>query len=98
MTQAAGPVATNLGCLSPQRTFMARSKRKTPVIGVTSSASEKADKQLSHRKHRRAVRQAVPIAPEEPLPLEKELTNTVTMSKDGKARFDPAASPELLRK
>ncbi|WP_157489277.1 MULTISPECIES: hypothetical protein [unclassified Lysobacter] len=77
---------------------MARSKRKTPVSGVTSATSEKSDKAASHRKIRRAVRQIVPVTPEAVLPLEKELTNTFSMDKDGKARFDPAESPELLRK
>ena len=77
---------------------MARSRRKTPVVGVTSSESEKADKQLSHRKFRRVIRQVVPVNPDGHLPLEKELTNTHSMAKDGKSRFDPSASPKLLRK
>ena len=77
---------------------MARSKRKTPVRAVTSSASEKSNKAASHRKIRRTVRQIVPIEPDAMLPLEKELTNTFSMAKDGKARFDPKSSPNLLRK
>jgi hypothetical protein len=77
---------------------MARSKRKTPVRAVTSSTSEKSDKAASHRKIRRTVRWLVPVTPGAVLPLEKELTNTFSMAKDGKARFDPAKSPKLLRK
>jgi hypothetical protein len=77
---------------------MARSRRKTPVRGITTSESEKSDKAASHRKIRRAVRQIVPVEPDAVLPLEKELTNTFSMAKDGKARFDPKKSPSLLRK
>jgi hypothetical protein len=77
---------------------MAGSKRKTPVRAVTSSTSEKSDKAASHRKIRRTVRQLVLATPGAVLPLEKELTNTFSMAKDGKARLDPAKSPKLLRK
>ena len=77
---------------------MARSQHKNPVRAVTTSESEKSDKAASHRKIRRAVRQIVPIEPDAVLPLEKELTNTFSMAKDGKARFDPKKSPNLLRK
>lgn len=77
---------------------MARSKRKTPVRAVTTAESEKADKVASHRRIRRAVRQIVPRSADAVLPLEKELTNSDSMSKDGKLRFDPKQSPRLLRK
>jgi hypothetical protein len=76
---------------------MSRSKRKTPVRGMSSSESEKADKQASHRKLRRVARVAVEQG-EPVLPLEKELTNTWSMDKDGKRRFDPVAQPRLMRK
>ena len=77
---------------------MARSKRKTPVAAITTATSEKEDKLASHRKIRRAIRQIVPASPDAVLPLEKELTNTYSMSKDGKLRFDPKKLPKLLRK
>ena len=77
---------------------MARSKRKTPVIAITTAASEKDDKLASHRKIRHAVRQIVPASLDSILPLEKELTNTYSMSKDGKSRFDPKKLSKLLRK
>jgi hypothetical protein len=77
---------------------MARSKRRTPVRGATTSESEKSDKAASHRKIRRTIRQIVPIEPDAVLPLEKELTNTFAMAKDGKVRFDPKKSPSLLCK
>lgn len=76
---------------------MSRSNRRAPVRGITSAESEKSEKAASHRKVRRAVR--VAIAREAPvLPQERELTNPWSMAKDGKARFDPAANPKLMRK
>lgn len=77
---------------------MARSRQKTPASGITTAVSEKADKQASHRKIRRVIRQLVPIEPDAVLPLEKQLTNPYSMAKDGKARFDPAEHPKLMRK
>ena len=77
---------------------MARSKRKTPVIAITTATSEKDDKLASHRKIRRTIRRIIPTNPDSTLPLEKELTNTYSMAKDGKLRFDPKKLPKLLRK
>jgi hypothetical protein len=34
----------------------------------------------------------------EVLPLERELTNTWSLTKDGKTRFDPTVQPKLMRK
>jgi hypothetical protein len=58
---------------------MARSKRKTPIRGITTAESEKKDKQLAHRKYRRkmkAVLQQVPDA--EILPHVRELSGPRT--------------------
>jgi len=77
---------------------MARSRRKTPASGITTAVSDKADKQASHRRIRRTVRQLVPLQRDPLLPLEKQLTNQYSLAKDGKARFDPAEHPELMRK
>lgn len=77
---------------------MTRSKRKTPVAAITTATSEKDDKLASHRKIRRTIRQIVLTSHDSVLPLEKELTNTYSMSKDGKLRFDPKKIPKLLRK
>ena len=76
---------------------MSRSRRKSPVRGLASADSEKADKLASHRKLRRVARVAVEQR-KEVLPLEKELTNTWSLAKDGKTRFDPTAQPKLMRK
>ena len=77
---------------------MARSKRKTPVRGVTTAESEKADKAASHRKLRRFVKQAIDSAFDTPLPSERQLTDPLSLAKDGKIRFDPRKHPRLMRK
>lgn len=76
---------------------MSRSTRKTPVRGITTADSEKADKAAAHRKIRRAVRVAVKQGTDL-LPHERELSNPWSMDKDGKFRFDPQANPKLMRK
>ncbi len=77
---------------------MSRSKRKTPIIGITTSESEKADKVASHRRIRRVVKQAITPELETPLPLEHQLTNTWSMAKDGKRYFDRKEEIRLMRK
>jgi hypothetical protein len=48
---------------------------------------------------RRAVNAALQVDWErEVLPHHRELTDPWDMAKDGKIRFDPDASPELMRK
>lgn len=78
---------------------MARSKRKTPIRGITTAESDKKDKQLAHRRYRRkmkAVLQQVPDA--EIFPSLRELSNPWNMRKDGKIRFDPKQYPKDIRK
>lgn len=83
--------------MNAEKFHMSRSHRKTPICGIASTVSEKSDKAVSHRKVRHAVRIALETnAPV--LPLEKQLTNPWSMAKDGKAVFDPAVNPELMRK
>lgn len=77
---------------------MSRSKKKTPICGVSTARSEKADKQASHRKIRRRVRQTDVESGDVALPLERQLTNPWSMAKDGKVCFDPSVQPELMRK
>lgn len=76
---------------------MSRSRRRTPIRGITSAESEKSDKQTSHRKLRRAVRQRA-LEIDTLLPLERELTDPWSMAKDGKKPFNPARHPKLMRK
>ena len=78
---------------------MSRSKKRTPVCGMTGAASEKLDKRLYNRRYRRVCKQAIHVdAARELLPLLREYSNVGAMDKDGKAWFDPENRPELLRK
>ena len=76
--------------------LMARSRRKTPISGYTTSESEKADKAEAHRRIRREVGEVLHKDPgAELLPHERELSDPWDMGKDGKGRFDPLAFPKL---
>ncbi len=78
---------------------MSRSRRKNPVAGITTAHSEKEDKQLANRKLRRRVNITLRTDPDtEVYPIERDVASPWTMSKDGKARFDPGAHPERIRK
>jgi hypothetical protein len=63
---------------------MARSRRRTPIFGITTSRSEKKDKRRANRVLRRTVRQHLPDLPAL-LPLLRELSNVWSFDKDGKA-------------
>ena len=78
---------------------MARSRKKTPVHGMTTASSEKEDKRFYNRRFRRVSKQALRVNPErEVLPHLREYSNPWCMDKDGKVRFDPKKHPELMRK
>ena len=78
---------------------MSRSRKKTPISGITTARSEKQDKRLANRRIRRRVRVALSMRPEsDVLPARRELSSPWTMSKDGKKWFDPARHPKVLRK
>ena len=79
---------------------MSRSKRKTPVCGVTTSPSEKDDKKQCYRKMRRATKEALREDPDEATPPEhcREVFNKWLIAKDGKQRFDPTDWPAGMRK
>lgn len=79
---------------------VSRSRRKTPVTGVTTAPSEKQDKRAYNRRYRRASRQVVrgtgELAGEQkPLPRLREHSNPWDMGKDGKMLFDPREKPGL---
>ena len=64
---------------------MSRSRRKTPITGISAADSEKAEKAANHRRERRRVRQVLGAEPEaDVLPHTRELSNPWLMSKDGK--------------
>ena len=78
---------------------MSRSRRKTPKCGITNARSEKQDKRLYNRNHRRLIRILLRLNPEiEVLPHLREHSNPWAMDKDGKYRFNPVEHPELMRK
>jgi len=79
---------------------MARSRRRTPIISVTTSASEKQDKRHANRNCRSAFRRALkrngdPDAAV--LPVLRDVSDPWAMAKDGRSWFGHH-SPELMRK
>jgi hypothetical protein len=78
---------------------MARSKRKRPIQGITTTQSEKKDKQSAHRRYRRTVKAVLQQVPDaEIFPQVRELSDPWSMDKDGKVRFDPTKYPKDMRK
>ena len=78
---------------------MSRSRRKTPVRAITSSDSEKDDKQLASRRERRRNRHILKATQDQDrLKAKKELSDPWGMAKDGKSRFDPGEYPSWMRK
>jgi hypothetical protein len=74
-----------------------RSRRKTPVVGITTASTEKRGKQLAHRRLRARERQDLQRGGEEN-PRLREVSDPWTMDKDGKQRIDPSWDPRLMRK
>ncbi|MCU0437460.1 MAG: hypothetical protein MUC49_06050 [Raineya sp.] len=62
---------------------MSRSKKKTPIIGITSSETEKEDKKLANRKFRKVVKAQIKKE-KDILALVKEVSNVWSFAKDGK--------------
>lgn len=78
---------------------MSRSRRRTPVCGITTAASEKQDKVAAHRRERRQVHAVLGVEPaRDVLPHRRELSNVWTYAKDGKQYLGPHTRPEYLRK
>jgi hypothetical protein len=78
---------------------MSRSRRKTPVSGITTAESEKSDKRIYNRRYRHAAKQLLSIDPKlEPVPPLRAFSDPWLMDKDGKHRFDPKSHPKLMRK
>jgi len=73
---------------------MSRSRRKTPIVGITTAESDKPFKVREHRRERRAVNIALRVGEEPPSP--EEFGDPWKSEKDGK-QFVPE-QPELLRK
>ncbi len=78
---------------------MSRSRKKTPVQGITMAGSEKEDKRRYNRRFRRVVKQKIHIDPYcEILPHLYEYSDPWGMDKDGKSRFNSNEHPEWMRK
>lgn len=87
---------------------MSQSRRQTTIHGITKCASEKQDKQLAHRRIRRANHVACAIQWDAIecwyhdliFPHERELSDPWLFGKDGKGWFPPDASyaQQLMRK
>lgn len=78
---------------------MSKSYRKTPIVGVTTAASDRYGKKASARKLRRAVKVSVARG-DDVQPHQYELFDPYSMPKDGKtyiARGNPDAK-KLMRK
>lgn len=68
---------------------MSRSRRKTPIVGCTTSRSERQDKKVWHKRWRARERTALTSTKVDDLDaylplLEKQVSNVWDMGKDGK--------------
>jgi hypothetical protein len=78
---------------------MSRSRRHTPICGMSMAESEKRDKVKAHRIERHRVKCYLAVhAADEGLPHRRALTQVYLFAKDGKQRFDPERHPQLMRK
>jgi hypothetical protein len=75
---------------------MSRSRRKTPITGITTSESDTRDKVLAHRRQRRRVRTALASGVAEVI-TRRKAGDVWSFAKDGKQRFDPRRWPKLMR-
>lgn len=78
---------------------MSRSRRKTPMCGITTAASERFDKQTWHRAFRKAERQRLTVSPLSEPHHFREFSDDWTMNKDGKCYWgEEHRSARWLRK
>ena len=77
---------------------MTRSRKKTPMFGVSTSVSEKADKVAAHKRERRKVRTRLRAEPDAAvLPHRREISNVWAYAKDGK-RYRKTVTRKDMRK
>ena len=76
---------------------MARSRRHTPIAGITTAASAKLDKRWANRIHRSAARRAVKRDADPDATVLREVSDEWSMAKDGRSWFGQRAS-ERMRK
>ena len=75
---------------------MSRSRKKTPIKGITTASSEKQDKRDANRKFRRKTKQQVNLD-NETISEIRELSNVWGFDKDGK-HYDSDMSKKDMRK
>ena len=63
---------------------MSRSRKKTPITGVTTARSEADDKKAWHRAIRRAEKVRISTKPEDATLPERQFTSAWNRAKDGK--------------
>lgn len=74
---------------------MSRSRRKTPIFGITTAKSDKAFKRREHKRERTSVRDALAVGAD--VPDAKAFGNPWASEKDGK-RYWRDAAPKDMRK
>lgn len=67
---------------------MSRSRKKTPICGITTAESEKDDKARAHRQERSHVRRLIETDPDA-IPAPKTFGDPWGAAKDGKQYFRP---------
>jgi hypothetical protein len=75
---------------------MSRSRRHTPITGITKAESDTGDKVLAHRCQRRRVRTALASGVAEVI-THRKAGDVWSIATDGKSRFDPRRWPKLMR-
>lgn len=75
---------------------MFRSRRKTPICGMTTAASDKTFKKAEHKRARRALR-ACELEFDD-APADKQFGNPWGAPKHGKQWIDPKHFPKIMRK
>lgn len=86
-------------CFTSLEPNMSRSRRKTPIRGITSATSERSDKQAWHCSYRTAVRRQLASDPDSELPHPRQFSDPWLMAKDGKSYYGESRRDEkTLRK
>ncbi|MCB0324526.1 MAG: hypothetical protein KDD69_13180 [Bdellovibrionales bacterium] len=77
---------------------MARSRRKTPIVGITTAPSEKEDKQAANRRLRRSTRRKLSSGADAAcLPEKRDAGNVWAMAKDGKQYLQKPTQKDLRK-
>lgn len=70
---------------------MSRSRRRTPICGLTTARSEADDKRIWHKRARARIRMLIHRAGADDTPVldQREVSNPWSMAKDGRQRLEP---------